>query len=159
MCDPATATMVLTAGGTLFSAHQAMEQADYQEQVAKNNAITQERMAKDAEARGRIEEANHRLKVAQMKSSQRARQGATGAEVNTGSAALLQQDTAEMGELDALTIRSNARRESWGYRVGATNSRAQGKLDKMRGRSNAAGTLLTGGSQVAGQWYNYNQGR
>ena len=159
MCDPVTATMVLTAGGTLFSAYQANEQGKYQEQVAKNNAITQDRMAVDAERRGEVEEANHRLKVAQMKSSQRAKQGATGAEVNTGSAALLQQDTAEMGELDALTIRSNAQREAWGYRAGATNSRAQGKLDKMRGRSNAVGTLLTGGSQVAGQWYNYSQGR
>lgn len=154
MCTPELA-IAATIGSTLFGAHQANEQGKYQEQVAENNAITQERMAKDAEARGRIEEANHRLKVAQMKSSQRARQGATGAEVNTGSAALLQQDTAEMGELDALTIRSNARREAWGYRVGATNSRAQGELDKMRGRSNAAGTLLTGGSQVAGQWYKY----
>lgn len=157
MCDPATATMVITAGATLFSAYQANEQGKYQEKVAENNAITQENMAKDAEARGRIEEANHRLKVAQMKSSQRAAQGASGAEVNTGSAALLQQDTMEMGELDALTIRSNAQREAWGYRAGASNSRAQGQLDRMRGKSNAMGTLLTGGSQVAGQWYNYKQ--
>lgn len=159
MCNPAAVQVGVMIAGTLFAADAQSKQAKYQEKVAENNAITQENMAKDAEARGRIEEANHRLKVAQMKSSQRAALGASGAEVNTGSAALLQQDTMEMGELDALTIRSNAQREAWGYRAGASNSRAQGQLDRMRGKSNAMGTLLTGGSQVAGQWYNYSQSK
>jgi len=139
--------------GTLFSAYSQNQQGKYQEDLAKNNAIVQQRQADDAIKRGEVDEMNHRLKVAQMKSSQRAKFGASGADVNSGSSLDVLADTAMMGELDALTIRGNASREAYGYRVGASNTIAQGKLDKSRGTNNAISTLLTGGGKVSSQWY------
>lgn len=153
MCDPLTASVVIGAGGTLFSAYSQNKESKYNAKIAQNNALINENLAKDAENRGAVDEANHRLKVAQMKSSQRAKFGATGADVNVGSALEVQADTAMMGELDALTIRSNAAREAYGYRGNAANIKSQSSLDTMASKNNIANTLLTGSSKVAGGWY------
>lgn len=153
MCNPAAIPLVLSAVATGYSVVAQNKQNKYQEKVAKNNALINENLAKDAENRGAIDEANHRLKVAQMKSSQRAKFGATGADVNLGSALEVQADTAMMGELDALTIRSNAGREAYGYRGNASNIQSQSRLNSMAAKNNQVNTLLTGTSKVAGQWY------
>lgn len=157
MCDVAFIPMALTVAGSLFGADAANQEGKYQQQVQQNNAIVSDNMAKDAENRGKIEEANHRLKVAQMKSSQRARLGASGGDLNVGTAGELQMDTAMMGELDALTIRSNYQRDAYNYREQARGHTAQAGLERSKGKNTATATLLSGGTQVAGQWYNYTQ--
>ena len=60
-------------------------------------------------------------------------------------------DTATLGELDALTIRTNSAREAYDSNVDATNRRAGATLDRMSAKSAlqggylaAAGTVLTG---------------
>jgi hypothetical protein len=63
-----------------------------------------------------------------------------------------------MGELDALTIRSNAEREAYGHEVGKSNYKAQSKLDRMRGNTQAIGTIMSTGGKVAGQWYQFGGG-
>jgi hypothetical protein len=65
-----------------------------------------------------------------------------------------------MGELDALTIRNNAAREAWGYRVQATNYRQSASLTKMAAKNQASSirnqgwtTLLTSGLQIGASMY------
>lgn len=154
MCDPVTLTLTATALATGIGAYGQYQQGKYQQKVAKNNSIVLNRMAEDARARGSEKEQQHRMRVAQMKSKQRAAVGASGRDIS-GSASDLLADTAMMGELDALTIRANADREAYGHEVGATNELAQGKLDRMRGNYGAMGTLLSGGGQFASQWKQY----
>ena len=154
MCDMGISAMILTGLATGLSAYGQLQQGKYQSQVARNNAIVQNRMAEDAIERGQREEARHRMKVGLIKGQQRAQIGASGREFS-GSAIDILNDTTVMGELDAFTIRDNAEREAYGFRVGATNSLAQGKLDRMRGNYGAGGTLLTGASKVAGQYKTY----
>ena len=156
MCSPA-AFIAMTVVGTGVSAYGQYQQGEYQSKVAQNNAFVQRQLAQRALQRGEREEQRHRMQVAKVKGDQRAAFGASGRDIS-GSASDILVDTAEMGELDALMIRSNAADDAYAYEVGAVNSRAQGKLARRRGVYGAAGTLLSGGGRVGSQWYNYKQG-
>jgi hypothetical protein len=186
MCAVAPAALALMAVSTAMTAYgmysqgqQQKAMGEYQSAVAKNNAITaennaqiQERGAADAEARGRIEEQQHRLKVKGLIGSQRSALAASGVQVDTGSALDVVSDSAMFGEMDALTIRSNAEREAYGMRVGAYNSRAQGanfiaegNMAQLAG-SNAArngmwgagASLLSGAGQIGMGYARLNPG-
>ena len=157
MCTPAIMTG-LTVASTLFGAYTQYQQGRYQSQVAKNNAMIQQRMAQDALARGTREEQMMRIKVAQEKGRQRAQFGASGAEVGSGSSLSALADTAMMGELDALTLRSGAQREAYAHQMQASQYQAQSKLDRAAGLYGAAGTLLGGAGRVSEQWYKYGKG-
>lgn len=147
------AAATLMASGSVISAIGQNEQGKYQQQVANNNAIIQERLAKDAIKRGGIDEAQHRDKVAQFKAKQRASMAASGISIDSGSAEDILNDTTMMGELDALTIRNNAEREAFGHRAGAANQIAQGQLSRTSGKYGAMGTILSGSGQAAATWY------
>lgn len=153
MCEPTT-IMALTAAATATSAYSQYQQGQYQSKVAKNNAIIQQRMAAYALSRGERAENEHRLRVAIMADRQKAELAAGGREIS-GSAYDVLQDTAAMGELDALTIRQNAANEAWGYEVQGMNYLAQGKMDKRAGITGAAGTILSGGAKVGQQRLQY----
>ena len=142
-----------TIAGGATTAYSQYQSGQYQAKVAANNAMIQERLAEDALQRGDIAEQRHRQSVAQFQSQQRAAMGASGIDLGSGSASDILADTSMMGELDALTIRSNAEREAWSRRVGAQNYRAQGRLARTTGRNQAIGTILSTGGKVAGQWY------
>lgn len=152
MCSPGIAT-ALMIGGSAYSIASSYSQGKTQEKIANNNAVINERLAKDAEHKGGIAEQTHRQKVAQMKSGQKASIAASGVTMDSGSAQNLLADTAMMGELDAQTIRSNTAQEAWALRVGASNYKSQGMLDKKAGTQKAIGTLLTSSGQVADRWY------
>ena len=113
----------------------------------------------DALQRGTKAEQAQRLKVAQLKSSQRAGFAARGVALDEGSPLAILQDTDMMGEMDALTIRDNAEKEAWGARMqGANYSSDSAMLSARSGAESptgaAFGSLLTGAGAVASSWYN-----
>lgn len=157
------ATALSTVAGVAGSIQQgqaARKQAEYQAAVARNNRIIAERKAEDARERGAVEERQHRLMVAQRIGSQRASAAGRGVLVDVGSAADLTADTAQFGELDALTIRSNAEREAQAFEAEGRGFEAEAGLHQLRGRTaeresflEAGGTFLSGTSKVADRWY------
>ena len=131
---------------------------EYQGAVNRNNATIAEWQARDAITRGQKAEQQQRLKVAQLKSTQRASFAARGMAVDEGSPLSILDDTDFMGEQDALTLRDNAAREAWGYRVQAGNY--AGDAGMLSGRADAespfkagATTLLSNAGAVASSWY------
>ncbi len=85
--------------------------------------------------------------------------------MGSGSALDILGDTAALGELDALTIRSNAERESYEQRVVASNLKANAGMKRMgadnaiiAGKIGARTSLLTGAGSVASKWQNYSYG-
>jgi hypothetical protein len=153
MCEPATLAVIslaATAAGAGVSAYGSISAGNYQAAVARNNARYSEYQARDAEDRGQIAEGEQRRKTRQMLGTQRATMAANGADLSSGSALDVQSDTAKFGELDALTIRSNARREAYGYRVGGVNQEAEARLAKMKGGFGAASSILGAASQISG---------
>lgn len=154
-----------SAFGAGFSAVGAYSQAKNQQaalqaeaQVQQNNAVLAGWQAEDSIARG--EEAANRanMKGAQVKGTQRAAMAANGIDLGVGSAQNVLNDTDYLTAVDAATLRDNAAREAWGYRM-----QARGYVDKSTAARNgassinpwlSAGTsLLTSATSVAGKWY------
>ena len=154
MCDLALA---LTLGSTLLGAAGSIQQgqaaakaAKYNNQVAEMNATISERRAKDAVERGATEEQKKRQQVQQVLGQQQAAMAANGVDLTFGSPLDTIVDTAVLGELDALTIRSNAYRESYDYQVDAANKRAGGQLALMEGKAAKTAGYLDGFGTILG---------
>ena len=159
MCD---LSLALTLGSTLLGAVGSIQQgqaaasaAKYNNQVAQMNATISERRAKDAIERGATEEQKKRQQVQQILGQQQAAMAANGVDLTFGSPLDTMVDTAVLGELDALTIRTNAYREEYDYRVQAANQRAGGQLALMEGKAaktagylDAFGTVLGGAGKA-----------
>jgi hypothetical protein len=155
MCEPATITLALTAvsaavaaGGAVAQGRAANKQATYQAAVERNNAQIATWQAADAVDRGRIEEQNQRLKVARLAGTQRTAFASSGVELGSGSPLDVLMDTQQLGELDALTIRSNAEREAYGYRTQSSNLTAQSGLTRMAGRNAQQASYISAGSSL-----------
>ncbi|NWJ26128.1 hypothetical protein [Rhizobium sp. RM] len=162
MCDLGIA---LTLGSTLLGAAGQVQEAKataaanrYNAEVATMNAQIADRQAKDAIERGKQEEQQKRMQTADLQGRQRAAMAANGLDLSFGSPLDTIVDTARMGEMDALNIKTNAYREAYGYKVQATNQRASATLDRIRadaatksGYLSSIGTILGGGSNAYAQ--------
>lgn len=163
MCDLMVAltlgSAVLGAAGQIQQGQAAAAASNYNAQVADMNAKLSERRARDAIERGQLDEQRKRQEVAQIQGQQRAAMAANGVDLSFGSPLNIIVDTATMGEIDALTIRSSAAREAYDFDVDAVNRRADANLSRMRAKSEktggylqAAGTLLTGAGNAYQKW-------
>lgn len=168
MCEITATTIAIAAlttavAGTAVSAygqHQAAnaanKQADYQAKVAANNAATAEMEAKFAEQQGQRNAEAQRRRTAIAIGAQRARMGASGAVVDSGSFLDLTLDTAKQGELDAMALLEEGQMAAWRSRVQGTNYKAQGQLYGMS-KTNpflaAGGTLLEGAGRAGMGYY------
>ena len=154
MCDLALA---LTLGSTLLGAAGSIQQgqaaakaAKYNAQVAEMNATISERRAKDALDRGAFEEQQKRRENAALMGKQKAAMAANGIDLTFGSPLDMIVDSATLGELDALTIRKNAYREEYDYRVQAANQRAQKTMYEGAAKSALTGGYLAAGGTILG---------
>ena len=137
------------SGYGMYQQSQAQKaQAEYQSAVARNNQIIGEQNAADAMKRGQIEADKHRGKVQALKGSQKAAMAAGGFEIDSGTNLDVLSDTAQLGELVALTILNNAEREAYQHKVAAMNSGAQSNLYGMA--ADAQSPLLSGGTALIG---------
>ena len=143
MCTPMMATM--------FQALGAISQARGQKQAAAAKAQEYEYQAK-------IDDNNRKVALWKAQDAQD-----RGAKEEDGSALDILGDTAALGELDALTIRSNAEREAYENKVNASNLAANAGMKRMgaansliAGRINATTSLLSGAGSIASKWANYS---
>lgn len=155
MCvDPVTmltiGSTVVGAVGSVTQGIAAQKAANYNAKIAEMNAELSQRQAKDAIERGQKEEQRKRMEVAQIRGQQKVAMAANGVDLGYGSPLDIAIDTAVMGELDALTIRSNANREAYDFEVQAVNQRAGANLARMEGKSQAMGSYLGAAGTVLG---------
>jgi len=142
---------VISGVGQMQAANAQAKAAEYNAKVQDMNARIAERQARDAIERGQDEEQRKRMEVQRILGQQKAAMAANGVDLTFGSPMDVIVDTAVLGELDALTIRSNAYREAYQYRVDAANRRAGATMNRMEasaartgGFLSAAGTILGG---------------
>lgn len=145
------AQTVTTIAGQRQQANALDKAGAYSRAAFDENARLAEQQAADALAQGKTAELRQRTAGRQFRGAQRARLAAQGIDISSGSAADVQAETVAMSELDALTIRNNARRAAYGYQVQAGDLRRQGALAELSARNQASalrtasyGTLLTG---------------
>lgn len=169
MCGPvaivaAVAASALTAYGQIQAGQAAKQAGDYNSAVARNNEIIANRQAEDATKRGDIAADEQRRKTARIGGAQKAAIGAAGVALDSGTALDIFGDTAAFGELDALTIKSNATREAYGYQAQGMNFAADAAMQRVRGNNaqrasyiQAGSTLLGGAAQGGDMYYRYSR--
>lgn len=151
------------AGVSAFGAYEGGQAtaaaANYQAQVAANNAKIAKWNASMAAASGAAKESAIGMKTAASAGTAKAAQGASGIDVNTGSAANVRQAIAKLGALDVGTQRSNTAKEVYGYEAAASGDTAQSELleaeSKQAGTAgdiSALGTFLSGASSVGSKF-------
>lgn len=135
---------------------------NYQAQVDRENAKVMEWEAQDAILQGQKAEVKRDLKTGNLIGQQEAGFAARGIAINEGTPLRVLNDTAFMGEQDALTIRNNTAREAWALRNQSTFKMAEAGLAQKRANDenpfmNSMGTALTTGGTVADKWYQYSK--
>lgn len=138
-------------------------QGAYQKQQYEFNAQMADMQAADAIRRGDKEASQVKARGKKMIGSQRAALAAQGIDVNSGSAADIQEETDVFSTEDAMTVRSNAWREAFGFRAQAMEARNSGAFAELAANNKASNTLLTGGMKAAGHlaqagYYSYDRG-
>jgi len=149
----ATAIALTSAAVGLFAAKKQSDamsaQAEYGERQAAINNRLANMQADDTISRG--DQAANQIgrNTRKIAGAQRAGFAAQGIALDSGSAQDIQVETAEMGALDQLTVRNNAAREAWGYRVQGQQGVFNAQMNSEGARQAGQATLLTGGMNAA----------
>lgn len=155
---------IASAFGAIQQGKAQASQLKFQAAQNRNNAIVARRQSDDAIKRGEVAEEAQRRNTQQIIAKQRVGFAARGIDLGSDNVVETLADSAQFGELDALTVRSNYAREAYGYQVQASNYSASADNDLL-GAKNAktasyitAGTsLLSGASSVAGSYADYKR--
>lgn len=164
-----TTSLALTALGGVTGVVGAIQQgksaaasANYNAAVAGVNAEQAKKNSELASEAGMAQEAMQERKTRAEVGAIKANQAASGLDVNSGSALDVRSSAAELGELDALTVRSNATKEAYGYSTQASSFEAQqgldvseAKNDTTAGNVNAASTFLGAASTGTSNYLKY----
>lgn len=146
----------LSLAGGAVSAYGQMQTSKTQSEIDKFNSEVALRNADIATQKQNWagEEGDQNAAISQMRTAGKvgstlANQGASGVEVGTGSNANVISSEREIGMLDAMTIRSNAARQAYGYQTESSSYKSQTALDKyaaqnaqIAGKINSISTLL-----------------
>lgn len=152
-CGPAAiAAVALTSAAV--SGYSQYQSGQSQKAAAKYNANMAEVQEQDTLQRGADAGAERRQQARRLAATQKDRMSGMGVSTASGTPLSLLTETAGLGELDALTIQNNARREAWGIKSGAKLDLYQGKMAARGGALSAGGTLLGGASSA---YYGYKK--
>lgn len=149
----------VSATGAIASGEATKTAAEYQAQIAANNAIIENQNAAYAVEAGQTQAAASSMKNAATLGKIKTSQAANNIDVNTGSEADVQASQRETGDLDAETVLNNAELTAYGYRTQATSDTAQSGLYNLEGETaltgselSAGGTLLSNASNLGFKW-------
>lgn len=163
MCDPISiglivAATAVTTYGQIYQGQAQAAQLKYEGKIADRNAELEERKRRDAISRSETEQRSHYRKLAQAMGEARVKNASAGLDVSFGSAANLEEDIALIGYEDSAAISENTIKEVHGYDVNAANYRSDAKAARMNAKSaktasyiGAAGTILSGATQIYGK--------
>lgn len=144
----ATAAIGTLVGGTALSSFSKLKAGREQQKMFEENARFADFQAGDALTRGKVNEKRQRHATEGVIGAQRTSLATQNVDVNAGSSLDVQADAAYLGELDALTIRSNAAKEAYGFKVQAKDLRQRGKYAKQGGEMDALNSIIGGGSSL-----------
>ncbi|MDI3415699.1 hypothetical protein [Pantoea sp. V106_11] len=143
MCGPVAIGVAMLAA-TAASAYSQRQQSKYQSELANYNADLQEKSADAAINAGNAQADQMRARARQLSGTQAATMAASGVDLGGGTAVDIFGDTAQMGELDALTTVNNAKAQAYGLQTQAAGNRSQASAYTSFGNQQVATTLLNG---------------
>lgn len=149
----------VSAVGAIEGGHAQANAANYNAEVARNNATIANQNAEYSLAAGSEKATVEGLKGAETAGALKATQAASGIDVNTGSAVDVQRGQREKSVLDTATTMNNAELQAYGYRTQSTGFTAQAGLDEAEAEQapigaglSAAGGLLGSASSLSFKW-------
>lgn len=145
------ATLFSTAMGTVSAVQQSNAQeaqANYQRQVAEENAKIAKKEAAEERQAGIEEARNERIKALQEQARQKVGFAANGMEIAEGSALDTLEDTAMIGELNALNVQYNREQRAINYEQQASNFENEANLQKFRADNAKIEGMLNAGANV-----------
>lgn len=151
--DPATLTIistVISGLGSIAQGNAAADSAKYNAQVQSNNAQIALQNATLAGQKGAANAAIEQQKTRATVGAIKAAQAANGIDLSSGSAVDVRSSAAELGQLNAITVRSNAAREAYGYQTQSSSHMAQSQLDRQEAKYDAASGYLEAGGTLLG---------
>lgn len=171
MADPVTATMAaVSVGGTILGTavkaegvsqetDAKVQQLGFQSAIAKRNADIAKQNADWSRAVGEVNAQQIGLQYAQRIGQQRAGQGASGLDVNFGSAVQVRDSTKMLAVHDQSVIRSEAAERAYAFEQQGETQKMQSKMydaaaenTKAAGALKLASTIIGGVTSVASKW-------
>lgn len=160
----ATAAVAVTALSKvmgMFSQHalqraqekSARAAAEYNAQVAENEAATKRQLAQNEISKGIADRERQQRAAARAMGEMRANMGASGFEMDTGSMVSLLDESATEHQYDSNIIRQNSEQASWQHMVGVTaanNNRAFAQYQAANASSGRLGSYLGMGGTLLG---------
>lgn len=139
-------SLILSGIGAMEGAAAQRRQARYQAKVMERNALAAEEDARYAREAAAKKTDEHRKMVARLASTQRAKMASTGFVMGEGTFGDILEDTAVMGEMDALAIQHEGQIAGWQARERAKGYQAQAGLYSISGPSMGTTFLTSLGS-------------
>lgn len=146
---------ILMAVGTAFNVVGSLQEGASESSNIQYQAEVNRYNSAEATREGEVSATNTGLQTRAQVGKIKAAQAGSGIDVNSGSAAAIQAAAAGLGELDALTIRSNASRKALGYTLDASNLERGASDVRTASYLKAASSLVGGASSIAkssGTW-------
>lgn len=133
---------------SISSAFASIEQGKSRRIVSESNKFIAELRARQAKTAGQRRVGRSSQAFRKLVGRQRAALAAQGISLTEGSAQDIIQETQDISELDALTIKNNAAREALGFRTQARQFGLRGRQEERAGQIGAAESLVTGGLKL-----------
>lgn len=158
MCDVATAAVAVTAASQLAQGYSKKQAYEAQAEVARYNAVQAQNEATRTRNLGVQKENQLRQKTAALLSTQKARFGASGVRLDSGSPLQVMEDTQSMGEVDAQRVRQTYLDQAQASDDQASLLRAQASDYESAGSRAIFGSVLgaaasAGTAAVSSGWF------
>lgn len=127
--------------------------AEYNAQVAENEAAAQEQLARNEMSKGIADRERQQRAAARQMGEMRANMGASGFEMDTGSMSSLLAESAEEHQYDSNVIMQNAAQAAWQHMVGVTaadNNKSFANWQESNADSGRTGSYLGMGGTILG---------
>lgn len=121
------------------------EKAAYEKGILEQNKRLAENSAADVMQQGEQVTRDVMREERRVQGGQRASYAAQGVELDSTTVTDVARETAMNAAVDMATIRSNARRQAWGYKMQALNYQKQADFGVVAADKAASNTLLTAG--------------
>lgn len=140
----------VSALGAISQSRAASASAGYNAKVAQQNAQIATQNSQFAGAEGQRNVAAEGAKTRAAMAATVAGQGASGVDINSGSSVNVRESEAKLGSLNALNVRAEAARRSYGYQTQSASDKGQAQLYRKEQSSDKIGGYLDAGATVLG---------
>lgn len=131
-------------------AQMMIELADERSKISELNAEMSEINAKQAKEAGDQAATQIEFRQRKLRGAQRSALAASGVDTGFGSGAEIQAESEMIANLDMATVKNNAYRQAWGFKMEAAGTRLEAAYGKLAASKQASATIKGAQFDAAG---------